>query len=309
MRNDNVIKHHVYLFSENLSDKIKYLDFMLDFYHKVICVLNKDTPTLVFREQMSTSLLMMYSKGMALRNLVVSFSNTPKCGFSTNIVDHTILFTLVRTAYEQLCAFELVYIIPDTDEKRKIMENVYVAAGLVNRQKTFSEEMRSQYKEAADEDKRDIDNCRNEIRNTHLFQSLTEKEQKTLEKTVFKEGKYQIVFTEDGKFIPNVSWDEVRKYSRLSTDALYGIYKYACNMTHPSYLGLIQFHDAYKEGGVEIINITAVVQMIGILSLFIMDYLEEFQEYRYVYMNLDEQSKYMIRAYYECFRDNNIKKE
>ena len=55
---------------------------------------------------------------------------------------------------------------------------------------------------------------------------------------------------------PHVGWDEVRDYCRLSTDTLHGMYKYACNMAHPSYLGLIQFHDAYKEGAIESLNET-----------------------------------------------------
>lgn len=36
-----------------------------------------------------------------------------------NIIDPTLLFTLVRNVFETLCAFELVNIIPDTDNKKQ----------------------------------------------------------------------------------------------------------------------------------------------------------------------------------------------
>ena len=291
-----------FLVSSSLSDKLDYLDFMLHFYKDVRIALKKEVLKPKFREQMSVFIQMMYSKGKTLHHLI-------KCSINENenheciYIDHTILFTLVRSAYEQLCVFELVYMIPDTDEKRTIMENVYVAAGPVNRQKAFTEDTRLRYKEVVIEDEKEIDVCRTNIQNTNLFKSLSANEQKKIEDCVFKKGEYQILFTKEGKLVLHVGWDEVRKYSKLCTNALDGVYKYACNMAHPSYWGLIQFSDAYKTGGVEELNYTAAMQMIGIMSVFIMDFIEEFSEIKDVYSNLDEESKYMIRAYSECFRN------
>ena len=151
--------------------------------------------------------------------------------------------------------------------------------------------------------KKDIEDCRSEICNTKLYQELSEKEQSNLIDTIFKKGEYQIVINDDGRLKPHVGWDEVRNYCRLSTDTLHGMYKFACNMAHPSYLGLIQFHDAYKEGAIEDLNETAIMQMIGIMSVFMMDFLEAFPEAKYVYDNLDEETKFMVRMYNEGFRD------
>ena len=301
------VENHVYrkmLSPQSLAERVMYLDFMIDFFFKIMCSLRNIGFKNQFRAQMSTMVQMMFMKGKSMRILLDGFSHSVENAHINGYADHTILFTLVRAAYEQLCAFELIYMIPDTKDKRLILENAYVAAAQVNRLKMFTEEALSRYPEEAQMARQDIEECKKDIRNTILYQSLTEIEQKGLEEQVFKKGEYQIVFTEDGKIKLHVGWDEVRNYCKLSTTTLHGVYKYACNMAHPSYLGLCQFYDSYKEGAIEELNHTAVMQMIGILSVFIMDFIEAFPETQHVYSNLDEESKFMVRMYSEGFRDN-----
>ncbi len=285
------------------ADRVAYLDFMIDFYFKEMIALGRVGFKSEFRAQMSTTLQMMFTKGKSMRCLLDGYSHSGLDVTLNSHADHTILFTIVRAAYEQLCAFELVYLIPDTDDKKTILENAYVAAGQVNRLKMFTEDGLSRYPKETAMVKQDIEDCKRDICNTLLFHSLSEKAQGLLVETIFKKGEYQIVFTEDGNLKPHVGWDEVRDYCRLSTDTLHGVYKYACNMAHPSYLGLIQFHDAYKEGAIECLNETAVMQMIGIMSVFLIDYLKAFPEAVHVYQDADEETKFMIGMYSEGFRN------
>lgn len=288
---------------QRYGDRVEYLDFMVDFYFKVILALSHVGFRDDFRAQMSTTLQMMFTKGKSMRQLLDGYSHAGGGIVLNSYADHTILFTLVRAAYEQLCAFELVYVIPNTDDKRTILENAYVAAGQINRLKMFTDDGLARHPKETTIVKKDIEDCRSEICNTKLYQELSEKEQSNLIDTIFKKGEYQIVINDDGRLKPHVGWDEVRNYCRLSTDTLHGMYKFACNMAHPSYLGLIQFHDAYKEGAIEDLNETAIMQMIGIMSVFMMDFLEAFPEAKYVYDNLDEETKFMVRIYNEGFRD------
>jgi len=291
---------------QSLADVVMYLDFMIDFFFKVMCSLKDIVFKNQFRAQMSTMVQMMFMKGKSMRDLMDGFSHSLGDVHFIGYADHTILFTLVRAAYEQLCAFELIYIIPDTQDKKIILENAYVAAAQVNRLKMFTEEALSRYPEETQIVRQGIEECKNDIRKTRLYQSLTEKEQKGLEEQVFKKGEYQIVFTEEGKLKLHVGWDEVRKYCKLSTTTLHGVYKYACNMAHPSYLALCQFYDSYEEGAIEELNHTAVIQMIGILSVFIMDYIKIFPEAEHVYSNLDIESKFMVRMYSEGFKERSL---
>lgn len=295
-------KYHRMLRPQCYEDWVEYLDFMIDFYFKVIVVMGCVGFKTQFRAQMSTSLQMMYSKGKAMRSLVDGYNQ--KCGLVNmdSKADHTLLFTLVRAAYEQLCAFELVYVIPDTEDKRTLMENVYMATSQVNRLKLFSEETLLRYPKETAEARQDIEECKREICNTRLYKSLTKIEQKALIDSVFKKGDYQMVFTKEGKFVSHVGWDGVRNYCKLSTDVLNGVYKFACNMAHPSYLGLIQFCDAYKDGEIVHLNTTAIMQMLGIMSVYMMDYMEEYPEAKSAYDKLNDEAKFAVRMYSESFR-------
>lgn len=229
----NTIDNPVYrrmLRPQTTSDRIEHLDYMIDFYFKVMIALGTVGFKSQFKAQMTSSLQMMFTKGKSMRRLLDGYNHTS--GFVTlrSQADHTVLFTIVRAAYEQLCAFELVYMIPDTDDKRTILENVYVAAAQVNRLKALTEDSLSLYSKETAIARQNIENCKREICNTKLYQQLTEKDQKNLMEQVFNKGKYQIVFTDEGKLKPHVGWDEVRNYCRLNTDALHGVYGYACNM-------------------------------------------------------------------------------
>ncbi len=286
------------------ADRVAHLDYMIDFYFRVMIALGNVGFKSQFRALMTSSLQMMFTKGKSMRRLLDGY--THKLGIITlnSQADHTVLFTIVRAAYEQLCTFELLYTIPDTEDKRTILENAYVAAGEVNRLKAFTEDALLSYPKETAQTKQVIEDCKREICKTQLYQQLTVNEQKNLIEQVFKKGEYKIVFTEDCRLIPRVGWDDVRNYCRLNTDTLYGVYRYACNMAHPSYLGLIQFHDAYKEGAIGELNETAVMQMIAIMSVYIMDFMEEYSEAKRVYDELDEESQFVVRMYSECFRNS-----
>ncbi len=294
------------LMPESYADRIEHLDYLIEFFFKVIIALGKVRFKSQFRAQMTASLQMMYTKAKSMRELVGGFHQQSGGALVYCQADHTVLFTIVRAAYEQLCAFELICIIPDNEEKRLVMENAYIAAGEVNRLKLFSEESLERNKERVDAVRNEINECRREIKNTELYQSLSAKEQAEFEKSVFRKGEFQIVFNEKGNLKSHVGWDEVRNFCRLNTDVLNGVYKYACNMAHPSYLGLIQFNEAYRERTIDDLNDTAIMQMISIMSVYIMDFMEVYPEIQYVYKDLDYESQFAIRMYNECFRGDSV---
>lgn len=289
-----------------LEDRIDYFDWLIDFYFKVMVALRPVGFKDKFRAEISLGVQMMFTKAKSFRNLLGGFSHTDGINTLFRLTDHTVLFTMVRTAYEQLCAFELVNIIPNTQEKQIVMENAYVASGLVNRQKLFTEDALKRNIEVLNEEQCIIEECKNRIHNTELYKSLTEKEQKELDKTIFTKGEYQIVFSQ-GKYNPHVGWDHVRDYIGLDTDILHGLYKYACNMAHPSYLSVIQFKEAYKGNAMNNLKETAIMQFTAIMSVYIGDFLSAFPEVRHVYDELDEESKFMVDMYKDGFRERSTR--
>lgn len=285
------------------SDRIAYLEFMISFYFNVSLVMKECRHNSQFRAQMATSAQMMFTKGKAMRQLIEGFNHNIGSLTLKSQPDHTILYTLVRTAYEELCVFELLYMIPDTDDKRTIMRNAYIAAAQVNRLRMAAEGGLDKDQENIAICEQDINDCKNSICATELYKSLTDKDKKKLEDAIFKNGEYQIVITKEGKVNTHVGWDKVRGYCQLGTDVLGGFYRYACNMAHPSYLGLQQFCEAYKENDIEKLSETAMMQMISIMSVYIMDFMKEFPEAKQAYDILDEESQFMVRMYSEAFRN------
>lgn len=294
------------LLPNTLEDRIDYLDWLIDFYFKVMVALRYVGFKNEFRAEMSLGVQMMFTKAKSFRNLLGGFNHTDGINTLFRLTDHTVLFTLVRTAYEQLCAFEIVNIIPKTQDEQIVMENAYVASGLVNRQKLFTEDAFKRNIGVLNEEQCIIEECKNRIHNTELYKSLTEKEQKELDKTIFTKGEYQIVFSQ-GKYNPHVGWDYVRDYIGLDTDILHGLYKYACNMAHPSYLSVIQFKEAYKGNAMNNLKETAIMQFTAIMSVYIGDFLSAFSEIKHVYDELDEESKFMVDMYKDGFRERSAR--
>ncbi len=172
---DSTIKTPKYarmLMPESNADRIEHLDYLIEFFFKVSIALMKVQFKSLFKAQMASSLQMMYTKAKSLRTIVEGFRQQYGKSFVYCRADHTVLFTIVRAAYEQLCAFELICIIPDSEEKRLILENAYIAAGEVNRLKLFSEESLERNKEGVDVVQGEIDECRREIHNTRFYKAL-----------------------------------------------------------------------------------------------------------------------------------------
>lgn len=238
------------------------------------------------------------------RNLLDGFSHSNGIYHLSNLIDHTILFTIVRTAYEQLCAFELVYVLPNTDDKRLILKNAYIASGLSNRQKMFTKEELIKNKAILNEEINIINDCRIQIHNTKLYKSLNNESQIVLNREVFNNGNFQLYFNDTNKLIPHVGWDQVRNLCSLGTDTLKGLYKYACNMAHPSYLGLTQYRVAFKKDVTNNLVETATMQLSSIMSVFIMDYINKYPMVKHVFDNLDFESQYMICMYNHTLRSD-----
>ena len=284
------------------KDTIEHLDIMLDFYFKVFSSLSSIEFNSEFKAMICTSVQMMFTKGKALRNLLEGIDHSVESRYIHYNTDHTVLFSIVRTAYEQLCTFELLCILPDSDEKKLFLEKAYIASGEWNRLKMIESDNDPKIIEEVDGIRQVIDECKQAIHSTDLFKKLSITERESLNREIFKNGNYQILFKKDGGIITHVGWDEMRKYIGLNV-SFDGIYRYVCNMAHPSYIGLSQFYYAHEDFSIKDLNDTALTQMLAIMSVFIMDYLEVFPEAKNVYERLNCKQKGIISKYNMCLRN------
>lgn len=289
-----------------LQDRLDYLDYLIDFYFTAIIELGRYGFKDEFRAEISTTIQMMFTKAKMFRQLLNGFSHSDGSFQLNNITDHTVLFTILRAAYEQLFAFELVYVIPDTDDKRTILKNAYIVSGLKSRQKFFSKDSFERNKALFEQEQYIINDCMNDIRNTLLYKSLDENSKIALEKQVLKKCNYQIYFDKNNQLITYVGWNQVRTYCGLGTTAMNGLYTYFCNMAHPSYVSLLQFRDAYKDRTMQEIQETTIMQMSAILSVFVMDYMSRFKMIQQLYDKMDVESQYMVCMYWHAFKSDSI---
>lgn len=77
-------------------------------------------------------------------------------------------------------------------------------------------------------------------------------------------------------------------------------------MAHPSYLGLIQFREAFNENAMNMFMETATMQLSLIMSVFIMDYMNEFTMVKDIYEKLDIESRFMICMYSQSLKEEHF---
>ena len=290
-----------------LQDEIDYLDYMIDFYYSVVIELKKVQFKDEFRAEFSVILQMMFTKAKTIRGALEGFFHNQNQYYLNNIIDHTMIFSMLRTVYELLLAFELICIFPDTEDKRLILRNAYIAAGLINRQKFIKEKSTEEVVNVLLNESKIIEQCKVEIQSTKLYQSLSEKQRNDLNNEVFKVGNFQLYFGDNNNFKSHIGWNDI--YSLSKSNLFDGLYKYYCNMSHPSYIALIQFKDVYGDNdGIINFKKTIIKEMIAFMSVFIMDYMEEYPEIKYLYDNIDLKSKYIISLYANIYWCNYNKK-
>lgn len=308
-RQDSAITNPIYqhiLADKNLQASKDYLDLMNNFYFKVMRDAAETKDTLV-NSELRCLVQMMFTKGVSLRRMLDGFSFVQGDVHLNTITDHTLLNTIARTMFESLMGFELITRIPDTNDKRTILQNVWCASSLTSRLKMFTSEAEERFAERFKHERENIDYCKDQIYKTELYSRLGESDKKEIEKSI-KRGEYQLIIDTD-EHVKRVAWDEVRQYCDLRTDNLHGVYKYLCNMAHPSYYALMQFKDSYKGDSPAFVELACMASKNALvfMSVFIMDYMLVFPDTQHSFEELDAETQFMICLYNDIMRKVSMK--
>lgn len=118
----------------------KMLDKYCSCFFEIILKHHYDHVSTQAQADTRTLFQMMFSKALNVQLLLNGIEYDNGKSRLKNIIDPTVLYTLVRNMYEALCAFELVNIIPDTDDKRTIVYHLFKISGLKYRQRFFTSE-------------------------------------------------------------------------------------------------------------------------------------------------------------------------
>lgn len=277
-----------------------YMKVMTDFYFSTIIATGKKPVQAVNLNDARTWLQMMFSKGVHFTKALDGFEYSKGLCHLNRITDHTVLFSLVRDFFESYIAFKLIYTLPETEEQSDLIYYLFAHAGLQERFDNLSEDIKTHNPEWVQDQKRQIDACKQNIFNNGLYvnnECVRRIVDNALRPNV---NKYRYYFTVDNQMV-FVQYEQVDilKLLGINSSVFEGMYHYFSQMTHPSYVAIEQFSVAYKnldEGAIMLAS-TATRYAITILSLFIREYAKLYSEVNNLFSMQPEPQRHLMSLY------------
>ena len=287
---------------DTIDDCKQYLRVMLDFYFDVIKSPEGRKATSYIEDDRNIWMQTLFSEGFHFLSLLDGVGYNKGIDRLNPIVDPSVLFSVARRIYESVIAFEILFVIPDSEDKKAILYNLFMAHGLSERLKNIDEEMRSHNPERVAEEQKDIDECLREIEGTDLYSEL-DQQTKNIIKNAFGK-KFRYIFKEDNS-LEFVNYDDADKLLRIKNNMLKGTYSYFSLHGHPSYVSIFQFRDAFNNDSRADISLMAphaTQCVLAFMSFFIVDYMKLVPEIKTMYDKLEEPRRLAIGMYEDAMR-------
>lgn len=288
---------------DTIDDCKKYLCVMLDFYFDVIKSPEGHKATSSFEDERNIWLQTMFSKGCQFTSLLDGVGYSKGTIRLKPIIDFSILFTIARSVYESLIAFELLFVLPKTDDQQTIVYNLFMAQGLSERLKDLDEEMRSHNTTRVQEEQNDINDCRKAIEDTELYKTLDKQTKATIDYALGNGKKFRYIFKEDNT-MEFIQYEKAYTLLNVKENLFNNLYSFFSLHGHPSYLSLIQFRDAFKDeyrADKEMAK-HATQCILSFMSIFIVDYMKLVPEIKAMYDKLEEPRRFAIGMYEDAMR-------
>lgn len=288
---------------DTIDDCKKYLCVMLDFYFDVIKSPEGHKATSSFEDERNIWLQTMFSKGCQFTSLLDGVGYSKGTIRLKPIIDFSILFTIARSVYESLIAFELLFVLPKTDDQQTIVYNLFMAQGLSERLKDLDEEMRSHNPTRVQEEQNDINDCRKAIEDTELYKTLDKQTKATIDYALGNGKKFRYIFKEDNT-MEFIQYEKAYTLLNVKENLFNSLYSFFSLHGHPSYLSLIQFRDAFKDEYRADMDMAkhATQCVLAFMSIYIVDYMKLVPEIKTMYDKLEEPRRFAIGMYEDAMR-------
>lgn len=285
------------IMSEELSDQVRYLQLLIDVSNAIIAHSSLQYSKVCIDHDALTLLKMMSSKLSIIKGVVkepvLTFDGILGDNMvSHKIIDHVTLYAVIRTLFESLCVYELLYVFPKTKEEKELVYHLYQLAGVSDQYSIIPQ--KEQYKE-------EIKNLAEEklmhgkfIKETNIYEDG--KNKIVLDKCI-KDGKFN-VWVENGVVILSQGYKGVIEHVGFNPNYILGIYKFLCLNSHQTSVAVIQFHEACEMFNPDakqlIINATRLA--INLASVFIVDFIKNNPEQISVFNSMEDHVKYLVDA-------------
>ena len=288
---------------DTIDDCKQYLTVMLDFYFDVIKSPEGRKATSPFEDERNIWLQTMFSKGCQFKSLLDGVGYSKGASHLKPIIDFSILFTIARCVYESLIAFEILFVLPKTEDKQTIVYNLFMAQGLSERLKDLDEDMRSHNPTRVQEELNDIDECRKAIEGTKLYKTLDQQTKATIDYALGNGKRFRYIFKDDNT-MEFIQYEKAYTLLNVKENLFNSLYSFFSLHGHPSYLSLIQFRDAFKDeyrADKEMAK-HATQCVLSFMSIFIVDYMKLVPEIKAMYDKLEEPRRFAIGMYEDAMR-------
>lgn len=281
----------------------QYMRVMLDFYFDVIKSPEGRKATSYIEDDRNIWMQTMFSKGCQFISLLDGIGYSKGTIHLKPIIDFSILFTIARSVYESLIAFEILFILPKTEDQQTIVYNLFMSQGLSERLKDIDEDIRSHNPKRVQEEQNDIDDCRKAIEETELYKILDKQTKATIDYALGNGKKFRYVFKEDNT-MEFIQYENAYTLLNVKENLYNSLYSFFSLHGHPSYLSLIQFRDAFKDeyrADKEMAK-HATQCILSFMSIFIIDYMKLVPEIKAMYDKLEEPRRFAIGMYEDAMR-------
>lgn len=288
---------------DTIADCKQYLTVMLDFYFDVIKSPEGRKATSPFEDERNIWLQTMFSKGCQFKSLLDGVGYSKGASHLKPIIDFSILFTIARCVYESLIAFEILFVLPKTEDKQTIVYNLFMAQGLSERLKDLDEDMRSHNPTRVQEELNDIDECRKAIEGTKLYKTLDQQTKATIDYALGNGKRFRYIFKDDNT-MEFIQYEKAYTLLNVKENLFNSLYSFFSLHGHPSYLSLIQFRDAFKDEYRADMDMAkhATQCVLAFMSIYIVDYMKLVPEIKTMYDKLEEPRRFAIGMYEDAMR-------
>lgn len=277
-----------------IEDCVSLLDKYISAYLEIVLKHNYDSVSTQAEADSRIAFQMFVTKALGIKKLLLGVEYDDGNNHLNRIIDPTILITLIRNMFEALCAFELVYVLPNTTDKKLIVYNLYKISGLKYRQRFYSENMNADQKTQYESEKQDIEEYIKQIKDSDLYRLLIPKNKSIIDKSI-KDKYYQIVIN-DNNDVKKYAWGDIPPLFGIKLDFFKFMYTYFSLNAHPSYISILQFSDMFKKNEEEFlkISLTAMKSCFVMLSVLLADYIRIFPQVMNTYESFSLEDQILL---------------
>lgn len=265
-----------YFNCETISDCQDLLNIYIEFFFQTV-LKHHDENVFSHADANAKMLIqMMMTKALHLKNALNGVDYISQDGRKlNNIIDPTIVASLIRNIYETTGMFNLIFRNTKSKDEKQILYLLWVHAGLAYRQRFDEIITTEENREKSQSEKKQMENIQVEIEKNPFFVKLDEKNKGKI-RTKIKEKDYLLKF--ENEQVVFLNWRELTKTMDIKNGKLDYAYTYFSLYSHPSNVSVFQFANMFEKNKESYPDLVLYNLQIAffMFSIFIADYITLF---------------------------------